>query len=428
MAAQPCGRVVGERAGHLGQDARTGVDQDPPLGHVAERRVVVDGVLDELPQLGQRLDARVAGTDEDEDEVAARVARVGLGEVELAEHVVAQADGVAEVLERHRVLGQPRDRQHPGDRTQGDHEAPVGHLDVPELGLDRDRPRGLVQRRDPAAELLGVRAHHPQRHVGVPRLERAGGDLGQQRREEHRALGADDRGLAEQPRHVRAAEPAADDQRAAPRREHHGRRTRHVAPARAMTRSSASTTRPEVTIVVRPWWTTSPVHESGPPLSSGGTQEPHVELAGDVADRGRQERVHRAAHRGVQQCREHAAVDDAERVEVPLAQVEGERDPAGLGLDRLDAERPHGRRQREGPGADGVQHGEAVLGDAGEPGGLLVLPAVGAMPRVELRVGRHGFLLWWTRRGAALMTAVPLAAAPADAGRSAGQVPAPEAR
>ena len=113
MAAQLCGRVVRERARHLGQDPGTGVDKDPPLAHVSEGGVVPDGVLDELPQLGERFDSCVAGSDEDEGEVAPRVARIRLGEVELTKDVVAQVDGVGEVLERHRVVGQPRDRQHP---------------------------------------------------------------------------------------------------------------------------------------------------------------------------------------------------------------------------------------------------------------------------------------------------------------------------
>ena len=73
--------------------------------------------------------------------------------------------------------------------------------------------------------------------------------------------------LAEQARHVCSAEPAAEDQRAAPgsspwpvaahratvpERAHQGLRTRQVAPAMAMTRSCASTMRAEATIVLLP--------------------------------------------------------------------------------------------------------------------------------------------------------------------------------
>jgi hypothetical protein len=46
-----------------------------------------------------------------------------------------------------------------------------------------------------------------------------------------------------------------------------------------------------------------------------------------------------AAHRGVEQGREHAAVDDAERVLVLLAQLEREAHGARCRLDGRDAER-----------------------------------------------------------------------------------------
>ncbi len=64
-----------------------------------------------------------------------------------------------------------------------------------------------------------MRAHLAQRHDDVPRLERAGRRLGQQRRVEHRVLRADDRGaaLAEQTGDVGAGEAAAEHERAAAR-------------------------------------------------------------------------------------------------------------------------------------------------------------------------------------------------------------------
>ena len=64
-------------------------------------------VVDQLPHLGEGLHAGVPGTHEDERQVSSGVAGVGLGGVEPADHVVAQADGVADVLERERVLGEP---------------------------------------------------------------------------------------------------------------------------------------------------------------------------------------------------------------------------------------------------------------------------------------------------------------------------------
>ena len=208
-------RVVGEPARDLGQDRGRRVDEHPPLRDVPQARVVADGVVDELLHLCQRLDPRVSGADEDEAEVPGRSCGVGLGEVEPADDVVTQVDGVGEALERHRVLGQSRDRQHPRGRAEGDDQTLVRHLDHTELGVDRDGPRVLVQRGRPPAQQLGVRTHHPERHECVPGLDGSGRDLREQRRVEHRALGADDRGarVPEQPGHVGSPESSAEDER-----------------------------------------------------------------------------------------------------------------------------------------------------------------------------------------------------------------------
>ena len=81
-----------------------------------------------------------------------------------------------------------------------------------------------------------MRAHLPERDDDVPRLERPGGRLGQERRVEHEVVGVDDRraALAEQARDVRAGEAAADDERPAarlaPRRHRAYDRTMGVTP------------------------------------------------------------------------------------------------------------------------------------------------------------------------------------------------------
>ena len=88
---------------------------------------------------------------------AARVGR-GVGELDLAQHVVAQADRVAEVLEAERVLAQARHGRHARHRAERDHE------------LARRRPRtrpasdstattaALGVERDGRAEQRGRRA------------------------------------------------------------------------------------------------------------------------------------------------------------------------------------------------------------------------------------------------------------------------------
>ena len=178
--------------------------------------VVAQRVLDEVGQLGERLDTRVAGADEDERQPSQPLLLVEfrVGSLELFEHVVAQVDRIGERLEREAVLGETRDRQRPRHRAEGEHEV-----------VPADRPllpdgRGLrldVDALDAPEQELGVRAHDAQRHDGVPRLERARGGLGQQRRVEHEVLRADDRRPAspQQPGDIRAREAAADDQHVA---------------------------------------------------------------------------------------------------------------------------------------------------------------------------------------------------------------------
>ena len=88
-----------------------------------------------------------------------------------------------------------------------------------------------------------------------------------------------------------------------------------------------------------------------------------------------------------------------------------ERDPPGLGLDRLDAEGPHGRRQRQRAGSDGVQHGEAVLWRPAKrwpPGPPSYTRAGGCQrtsdPPVSFRAARANRLRatnGWTRRTSA---------------------------
>jgi uncharacterized protein (TIGR00725 family) len=72
-----------------------------------------------------------------------------------------------------------------------------------------------VERGHARQEQLGVRAHDPQGHDDVTRLERPGSGLRKERREEHEVLEADDRraALSEEPRDVRAGEASAEDER-----------------------------------------------------------------------------------------------------------------------------------------------------------------------------------------------------------------------
>jgi hypothetical protein len=198
---------------------RRDVDEYPALAGVAELRVVAERVAHEVGQLGERLDACVTGADEDERELPLAVDRGGRGGgcLEPAQHVIAQMDGVGERLEPERVLGEARDRQRPGDGPQSDDELRVRDRPETVVGLDLDPPALGVELAGSTEQELGVRAHHPQRHDDVTRLERPGRRLRQQRRVQHEVLGGDDRraAFAEQARDVAPGEPAAEHERAA---------------------------------------------------------------------------------------------------------------------------------------------------------------------------------------------------------------------
>ena len=152
-------------------------------------RVQVEDVGDEVLQLGEALQARVARADEDVgQELAPRGAVLErLGLLERAQDVVAQRDRLGQRLEAARVLGEARDRQRAADRADGDDELVVGEV------LDRalevlDLQRVALRRRagDPAeAQVDAARQLLAQRHDDVARLEHARRGARQQRRVEH---------------------------------------------------------------------------------------------------------------------------------------------------------------------------------------------------------------------------------------------------
>ena len=153
------GRVVAQLRRDLGQDLRRRVDEHPALSCLAETRVVAQRVRDEIGELGERFDPRVAGTDEDEGQVrlASSGIELGIGTLELVQDVVSEIDRVREILEPDRVLGEAGDRKRPGDRAERQHQV------VPR-DLERARLRGL----DVGGSLLRVdRGHATEQHLGV---------------------------------------------------------------------------------------------------------------------------------------------------------------------------------------------------------------------------------------------------------------------
>ena len=134
--------------------------------------------------------------------------------------MIAQEDRVGERAEGERVLRESRHGQRPRPPAERDDEALVADGEQAGLRLDADRTGfGVVLAARPAEQELRVRAHLPQRHHDVTRLDRPRGRLGQHRREEHEVVEVDDRraSAAQQPGHPRAGEPAPEDQRSAAR-------------------------------------------------------------------------------------------------------------------------------------------------------------------------------------------------------------------
>jgi hypothetical protein len=185
---QPLHGVAAEVFAHLREDAPRRLDQDPAHVGRAEVGVVAGSIDRHVLQLGQRLHARVAAADEQERQQPP--ALVGapdrVGQVQLAEHLVAQRDGLLHLLEADAVLGEAGNRQRARDRPGSD-----DHDVVPELvrlageRLDHGEPAGVLDARHPAGQHLDVVQHAAQRHDDVPRLDAARRRLGEERLVRH---------------------------------------------------------------------------------------------------------------------------------------------------------------------------------------------------------------------------------------------------
>ena len=201
-----CRRVLAEPGGDLGEDLRRRVDEHPALRRRSETGVVAQRVPHEVGELGECLDARIAGADEDEREMAGLLLLRGcrVRGLELPEHMVAKRDRVGEVAKAVPVLGQTGNGQDARDRAEREYQVLVADLDGAVDCVDGRHLASRVEGSHAPDHELGVTAHHPKRNDDMARLERSGRCLREQRREQHVVLRADDRGAA-------AAEPARDD-------------------------------------------------------------------------------------------------------------------------------------------------------------------------------------------------------------------------
>ncbi len=185
-------------------------------------RVALEQVGDVILELGDPLEAGVAGAHEDEGEVLAPRLRVVelLGGLEPLDRLVAQRHGFGQRLEAAAVLGEAGDRQDPRDGAERDDQMVVAEaLATPLAGLELDLPQrriGAGDRAEPDVRPVQLLA---QRNHDVARLQRARGGTRQERRVEQEVLLADEgdpRAVAreaalEAPRGIEAAEAPADD-------------------------------------------------------------------------------------------------------------------------------------------------------------------------------------------------------------------------
>ena len=111
------------RGGISARIVRCRIHEHPALRRIPQGRVVAQRRVDEVVELAERLDPRIARADEDEPELRLRPAR--RGRVESLEHVVAERDRVGEVLEAAAVLGEPGHREDAVDGAEGNDEALV---------------------------------------------------------------------------------------------------------------------------------------------------------------------------------------------------------------------------------------------------------------------------------------------------------------
>ena len=200
------------------------LDQHPAHALRAAARIQLDRLRGEVLQLGEPLDARVAGADEHEAEVLGRAARGSSRDSAMSRQLrtwLRSAVASESDFKPDRVLGQTGDRQRPRDRAERDDQLVVVELEL--LAVDAARTPsvacGGVGAGDAPDHELGPAQLRAQRDDHVARVERRPGGARQQRRVEHEVGVVDERHARalrrqqalERPRGVEAAEATAGD-------------------------------------------------------------------------------------------------------------------------------------------------------------------------------------------------------------------------
>src|SRR2546426_2081033 len=186
----------GERGMHAAQDLVARLEEQQPVVAGIDAAVPRDDVaVEEVLQLGDQLDARIAAADNADGEHPAPHGRIGLvvGVLRRIENVIAQHDAVLEPLVAEGVLLHTRHAEARHHAAHG-HDQPIVALDP--LGHDHAAAGEVDVRHRVAAEAEAPRAADvAQRLNDVSRLDHRGGDLGQERREEQVVPVADEEDL-----------------------------------------------------------------------------------------------------------------------------------------------------------------------------------------------------------------------------------------
>ena len=178
---------LGQRGLHLRQDLLGALQQHQRQLVVRDRRVRAHGVPQKVVHLGDALDAgETAAGDDERQQPLPLGGIVGDGRLfQRVDQVIPQPQGVAQILERHGMLGEPRHQPRRQAIAQGEHEMverqlvgppQVAGLQPDDLPLEVDRLDAANVQRD-AGDDAADRADH------VERVEPAGDDLRQQRLE-----------------------------------------------------------------------------------------------------------------------------------------------------------------------------------------------------------------------------------------------------
>lgn len=186
-AQLPCGER-GQAGRHLGHDPLARLDQHPAHPLCAAARIELDRLCGEVLKLGEPLEPRIAGADEDETKILGALGRIveRLGDVQAVQHLVAKRGGVGQRLEPNRVFRETGDRQRARDRSKRYEQVVIAKLDrLPVTPVHLDYPPSEIGAGDAPDDQRGAPQLRAQRNHHVARIERRPRNPGEQGRVEH---------------------------------------------------------------------------------------------------------------------------------------------------------------------------------------------------------------------------------------------------